>query len=742
VTFATRDDRSNSSSGTDLTRYRLTRLLAGLLAVGGVATATLAFEPGPDVGLKGIFPTQVPAALEKGAFDKIDGNWATWSAETAALVESFYKFEGDFEAQKQGVDGLKKRLAQVDKALADSRYQSLFGPLTSIRGPLAARVDLADALLSTMSVDLVKAKQNRVSAAKQGLTAALSGLESYLKGIPRGEAWIPFMQGAELKAALAGTDEAAQITTAGNSLSLLEAGIAKADPTQKAFLERQPFARLTASLKGYLASTSAPTDTGSIRTEAQTLVSALEGYLAKPNDPDALKVRQSFQKLRDLSPDGGAKLSAALQNNVFNYNLRIVASEAFLSKLMADSRRQQGQVTDFILGANVSGNQTTDTNVTINLKPSNSTARFDLVLTGTIQSSTVGVTDQASVYTQGNHTFYATKEVNFDGERFATSPAAIQVNPNNTTTGIATRYSGGLFGGIADRIAANEVASKKGQSEAIAASRVQDRVLPEFNREVDSSMAKAQQEIEAKLFGGLKEVGLFPETKAYQTTDNELRVQTRLMASGELAANTPPPSMYGNGGATLLMHESILNNSLDRMNLAGKTLNDEELRQTIQAFLKQALRREIKFPTPSAKPEPAAGEEESDKGPNAFIFAGSDPVRVKVEDGKVLIVIRAGFKTDKGEDIPTVEVTIPIGFTVQGREILVTGPEGPAQVRVADVDGSTGIAVKGVIRKKILRDLPNRLVSGVVKLNGPSRSVEAVVRDIKAYDGWVSINVQ
>src|SRR5262249_41629060 len=150
----------------------------------------------------------------------------------------------------------------------------------------------------------------------------------------------------------------------------------------------------------------------------------------------AAQARNAFAAIRKLSPDGGEKVSAALQKHYFNYNVRIVASEDLLSRLMYDSHSEQGPVVDNIMGAAVSGTQTTNTTVGVDLKPSAQVARWDLVLNGNVQSDTTGVTSEATVNTHGNHNFQARKEITFDGSRFTTAPATINVNAHNTTTGI------------------------------------------------------------------------------------------------------------------------------------------------------------------------------------------------------------------------------------------------------------------------------------------------------------------
>src|SRR5262249_39561583 len=183
------------------------------------------------------------------------------------------------------------------------------------------------------------------------------------------------------------------------------------------------------------------------------LVGALEQYEDTHSSAASATARKAFETARGTAPDGGDRISLALRNNYFNYNLRVVASEAFLSKLAGTSRDETGPVVDFILGADVRGTQTTHTVVSIDLVPSSRNAEFDIVARGAIASNTSGYTDQATVYTYGNHYFTASKRIGFDGQKFWTQPARISVSANNTTTGADTHM--GLFNGIARRIAVN-----------------------------------------------------------------------------------------------------------------------------------------------------------------------------------------------------------------------------------------------------------------------------------------------
>ena len=722
----------------------LTRGLAALGVMACVVTGTWAVEEAAksaNPGLSGIVSPTPPAVLSAEEFAKLNGNWAEWSAGAAASVAEFYaKLEGsDAKAQRAALEVLKRKLDVMQRAINDAKYASLHDPLIALHNRLSRRVELAEATLDTLEMDPMTARIANLKKSGRAVTSAVGELESYLSGISGGKPWLAYVRGDALRTALAkGADNEAAITAARQGKEKIVGRTSLAAENQKQFLGRPAFLAYETAVDQYLETVAwqPPANAAEeLRTQLKALFDSADSYAESRMKEDATKTRVAFAAIRKVAPDAGERLSAVLQKYLFNYNTRIVATEEFLNRLMSDARTDQGQVIDNILGVPVSGHQTTSTTVGIDLRPSPNTARFDLALSGTVQSNTVAMASQATVQTSGYHTFLAAKPVTFDGHKFITAPATISVNPHNTTTGISTNAGGFLFGGIVRKIASQEVEARRGQSEAIAASRVQDRVLPRFNSEADKSFADATVKIEKEVFAGLRATGLYPDAITYQSTDTVLRVNSRLMATGELGADTPQAGLASDRGATVMLHETAINNSIDRLELAGQTLNDKELRAKFEAFLSKALNREVKFKV-TVKTPAEDGEEE--KTLSAIMFAPSDPMRVRIENGELVLVIRAGFKQEGKEDIPMREIVAPLNFEVKGKEILAT--RGNVQVTAADGAGG-GIATNGVIRKKIQSVLPDRTLDGKVELKGPSKTVSAFVTRIKLADGWIAITV-
>lgn len=739
-----RQNENNPRSGL-VARYAVTALAGVVLAV----TTAWGFEQaqGP-AGLAGIFPETAPDDLRADSWSHLDGNWAQWSEETAAAVEAFYAEPGDVAAQRAHLDTLRSKLKTMTTALGDARYASLFDPLSSLSNRLRREIELAEAILHTLELDPQVARQEQQDRTRAALLASLDRLEQDLRTISGGTAWLAYVDAAEIRQQVAANDTAALNGT----LSAVHARLAGRenlqDSAQKDFLERPAFLNLEARVADALRAATAadaPYDPTALRAELEKLVTNLSEYTYSSSNASAAAVREAFTALKTLSPDGGERISAAIRPHFVNYNMRALASEAFLNRFVADRRTETGPVRDYILGANVSGNQVTYTDVGLNLKPSNSTVRFDITLNGNVHSSTAGVTDQATIFTSGNHRFNAAKEINFDGDVFYTAPARISVAASNTTTGARTDYSKlPLLGGIADRIAVNEARERRGQSEAIAAGRVQSQVTPRFNSEVDAEFANASAEFHDRVIFRLRDMDLYPSARSFSSTEHELRASTRLMADGELAGSAPLTHVRPGNGVALQLHESLLNNSLDRMDVKGKTMSEEDFEMQLENHISAFLGREFHFEEDVQTPPPAEGDEEVDS--STFVFAENDPIRVKISDGILTLIIRTGLKRGEGEeDIPTQEISVPLTFTIDGDAIVIeSGTVGVAPLARPE-SLAKQLAYSGVMRNKIQHALPTRRAERRISVNRDEAGhppVEVTVTEVTPLGGWLIIKAE
>lgn len=711
-----------------------------------VASATWAFdetEPA-EAGLRGLIAIEAPDDLSLEAFEELGGNWTEWSATLGTIVQKLYEDESlDAAGQREVISTLKKKLGVMKKALADSRYQSIFDQLVSLHGRLVRRVAVAEAALDTLELDVDKVKAARQRAATKDVSKAVSELKAYLKTINNSDAWLAYVRADELDKLTAGDGSPTE-----EALTVLKSVQKKFDgretltiESQREFLGRIAFTALENSIDTYLsvADEKARTvDVAKLREQLASLFEALEEFEATNSRIASTDAQKALSAIRGLSLDRGDRMEGVLRTHYFNYNLRIVASEEFLSRIIAEKRVEKGQVRENVLGARVTGQQTTTASIGIDLKPSNTGARFLVVLKGVTRSETQGSTDQATIYTTGTHHFRAEKPITFDGENFVMQRATISVDANNQTTGASTNYDRSLFGGYARGVAMREARRRRSQSEAIAASRVEEKTLPRFNKEVDENFEKANEKLESKVRATLKENGLFPSAITFRTSETHLMVNSRLMEPEEFGGSGPDstPAVTDNAPLLVHVHETLMNNAIDRMELAGKTMTDAQLKAELETSLSTLLDRDVKLKSSEDK----SGKKENGGGLSAIVFDKSDPIRFRIEDGELLLIIRAGFKQPGKADIPAQEITVPVVFKIEGDSVLIE--RGTVKVRPVERPKNLQIqlARAAAIRRKLESTLPNRKIDRKYQFKREGKSEFAIVlEEVKALNGWLTL---
>ena len=697
-------------------------------------------KPAQPVGLRGILPVDVPVTLGEDAFAVLDGNWKEWGEKTAAEVAKLYADEtASLEEQRKQLDVLKKKLLTMETSLRDARYRSIHEPLGSLYAALNRRVAMAEAVLETLSLDPQKAASEQLDGVRQEVAKSLKDLEAELAKVKNGPAWLDYVRSSEITKLVSdkkGTEAVPVLSAVHQKLSPSDATA----PEIRQFLGGTRLVALRQSLDQFVklaAAVDQPYSPEKLRAELVSLVGSVEKFEESQSSGDAVAVRKSFDAVRKASPDRGNRVAAAMSTHYFNFNLRFVASEKFLSKVAAETTTKQGQVRDVILGANVSGNQTTTVTAGIDLKPSNDGISLHLVIDGIARSNTVGVTSEANVYTSGYHVFKAWKPILFDGNKFTTGAADISVRANNQTQGVSTKYDNiPLFGSIANSYAQGEVADKRGQAEAIAAQRVSSKVLPEFNTEVEGKVRDLNTDWEAKVNVKLRQKELYPSAASYRSSEDDLRINTRLMADQELAGGDGPFVSVPASGFVLALHESLLNNSLDRLKIAGRTLSEDELRQEIENSFSDLLGRQLNM---AKKSEPA---DEVAKEPATFIFPDKDAMRFRVNNGQLTLAIRAGLK-QKDEDIPTQEITVPLMFRIEGTNFVVESGEVGVSPVEAPANAGLQIARAGVVRNKVKNALPIRKFDRFINIDKNRQTpIQLGLAQVKAAGGWLTLSFE
>lgn len=717
--------------------------LLALPAIGQDKKSPAKSSPSAEPGLRGLLAAEVPEELADEALSDLEGQWAPVREKLNGLLVRLYEEKSlDVAGQRKTLVELKKQVKLIRTGIEQPRNKPIEDTLITVHGQLTRRIGVAEALLDTLT-NASKPKPTPAATSPQSkLNGAAVALQRYLASFTTGSTWANYLQVSQVVAA------SKQKTLAADDIKLLK-GVQKklhekkqlGDPDQISFLEEPKIAAMEKALDAYLLTAgkkpqARPRPTGPVSVELikklrphlATLAGAINAYEQTASRSAAMRVRRSLKTIRDTAPGQGEQLGEALREHYLGYNLRVVASEALLNRYVSQTRVEKQPVRDVILEAQVTGESTTTAKVGIELLESRDGARWQMLLEGKTITDTRADKRGASVFTHGEHTFSATKEVHFDGDKFTSKPARIDVDANNTIVDVKAKSRFVL------RVAKKKAAKLKPETEAIAARKVAEDVAPRFNKEVDEQFQKATRDLADHVNGPLKELDLAPSARSVTSTNRELRVSSRLMGSGELAGSLQNPLVTSDKGLVLHLHESVINNAIDRLEFGGKTMTEEDLKREVEEVVSKFLGRDFHFSASDAKSA-------DDTGSTTLIFAADDPVRVRISAGQLVLVIRAGLKQGAGkEDIPAQVVTVPISLKLDKQNIIASRGSVKVSAVSRPKNRTKQIVRAGVVRKKISKSINDRLIDRQLTVSRDDADpIELSVTRIVAVDGWLSV---
>lgn len=729
--------RVNSFSlGSQVSRLAWVGVLS-VMFLGGAWIARAADEAAPQ-GLAGIVPQVSPADLI-GALQSLPEHWEPWgTAVTGDLANLFEQTPADIDGQKKAIAQLRKREATAAQYLADPRYRGLSTQLLTLKGGLKRRLDLADAVLATLTAG-PEAASARKAEARQSLINATNALANNLNTYSTGAGWRKFLKVNDVIAAANARNDEQLAKSAAEVQTVIAGKDAITDEKAREFMNRADIAAFEKAAQRLTAANN-PVNANSpeVRQACTDLLASLESFEETKGSDSAKLVRDTYAKLNQIAADGGTKITNALRENYFNYNVRVFAPESFINRFVSETRQDSSGINEAMDEAMVTGAQTTVSTVGVDVQPSNNGALMYLVVNGNVASNTTASTDQANVAIYGTANFTAQKALVFDGEKFSVGQTAVGANARNTVTGLNTRYDGiPLIGGIARNQAYNIAGSKAAEGESTVIGRVRSEVATRLDNEINREFGPSG-ELPRKLnerLAALREEKLMPQTYAWTSTNTDVRMVGRLMDLGELGGNTPDPSLNNPRGITLLLHESALNNGIDRLGFAGQTLTDDQMRDKLKGHLEKVLGREVDM---GSKPKNVSAESAA----RLLSFDTIDPIRFQAVDGTLTLTIRAGLSKEGMEEVPTQIVTVPLKLTVVNEGINLE----PGAVSVAPAEkpdnATTQISRAGVIKKKIEEAIPKQQLKRSMTVDRGNRRFTLAITRIMAVDGWLSVWIE
>jgi hypothetical protein len=626
-----------------------------------------------------------------------------------------------------------RRAAAAELLDGAGQIQVTSPELESLQRRLQRRALLMDAAIQASEVPNIAAGPNDQQA---NLKSAASKAQDSLSRIVNGQLWADYLHLKEILEATASTDVLNQVL---RNLSITESMSAQ----QLAFASRPEIEELKAAVEAALAAASFSDDEASARTELQSRVQSLTiAFLAYEKDPRAVeaeKARSAWRILRSRFPAAADLLRPVVNENYFNHNVHFTVSEELLSRLISDYRTESGRIADCIMGAWVTGSQTTSVNVVADILPSATAARFHLNVNGNTQSNTRAQKDPATIWTNGNHYFWINRAVTFDGRHIVADTASFSVDTNSRTVGLATAYDGiPIIRGIVRKIAAQKIAESKPQSDAITARKLREEALPRFESETNEQFSDGNETLK-KTLDSLERRGVAPDSISARSSNTHLAVSSRTIGVSRLGGSLQPVAAVKAKGAAAQVHETALNDAIDALGFQGRDVPEKDFVTELETALGELFQREINLTDDEPEPTPEGEEPEP---PTVFNFSKTDPIRVRFEKGQIVLVLRTGVQQEGREDIPEQIITIPITVSLQNEKVLLEpGNIGVASREEADrrKQQTRAVQIKRIMSRRIVR----KELSPTIDLQAAGdKKLPVTVTHIELSDGWATAEVQ
>jgi hypothetical protein len=665
--------------------------------------------------------SQVPADLSDEAIEGVDAEIAkNVSPQLTILFDAAQPAEA-------------RRAAAAEVLKMASHIQVTSPALESLQRRLVRRALLIDASIQAAEVSNIAPGPQDQQA---NLKAVALKAQKFLSGIVNGQLWADYLHLKEI------VEETASVEVLSRVLKNLSVTDAMSAP-QLAFASRPEIEELKAAVEAVLAARSIANDEATAHSELQdrvrSLTVALLAYEKDPKAVEAERARSAWRLLRSRFPAAADVLRPVVNENYFNHNVHFTVSEELLSRLISDYRTESGRIADCVMGAWVTGSQTTSVHVSADILPSSNTARFNLNVSGNTQSNTKAQKDPATVWTNGNHYFWMNRAVSFDGRHIIAQPASFNVDTNSRTVGLATSYDGiPIIRGIVRKIAAQKIAESKPQSDAITASKMRSEALPKFESETNQQFSTGNDTLQ-KTLDSLEKRGVAPDSISARSSNTHLAVSSRTIGISRLGGSLQPVAAVKAKGAAAQVHETALNNAIDALGFQGRDVAEKDFVTELETALGELFQREINLTDDEPVPTPEGEEPEP---PTVFAFSKTDPIRVRFDKGQIVLVLRTGVRQEGREEIPEQIITIPITVSLQNGKVLLE----PGNIAVASREEADrrkqqtrAVQIKRIMSRRIVR---KELDSTIDLQAAGDKKLPVTVTHIELTDGWATAEVQ
>ena len=458
------------------------------------------------------------------------------------------------------------------------------------------------------------------------------------------------------------------------------------------------------------------------------LVNHIEAYSEARNPLYFVTLSEAITWLDDISfiEPRAARLAELTRAAFSGVNLRLQIGNEFIAAGFRNEIEETLDIDDVILGTRVIGDGTLTGRSTAELVHSPNRAIIKVLAEGEIETLTDGSQRMVTVKNHTTGILRGEKQILFSADGITTTPASARANLNAQISDINVNA-----GRLVQRIARNQVDSRKAESEAEAARRAERQMTAQMNDRIDPNIAELNAKYQ-KIREALNKPGLFPRVWNLSSSPQQIDWSILLGNRYQPSAPIPAPTIPATNGLAVQVHQSALNNMLT-IALAGRSIDEEKFVQRLEEFFDET---------------PAFLERKTDAAPARVSFGPRAPVDVLFIDNKIRVVVRLNDIQVGDNSSRSFRISVEYQIKMEeqeGRSVVVL-EQTEAEAYPLDWrpgGGRTLSATETIIRTYLLRRLealPKRQEAKSLDLGGEwAGSGQLVPQFASAEKGWLTL---
>jgi hypothetical protein len=453
------------------------------------------------------------------------------------------------------------------------------------------------------------------------------------------------------------------------------------------------------------------------------LLKAIEWNEQNPSGVATNYINDQFQNLM-WSPDADRQAAAMqLQAHYRNANLRLAVSQDMLNRLIPDSPAVNEPVREQVLGADVSGYSQIRNRLSVKLVDDPSRIALKLQTLGEVDSDTIAKRSGFEVRNEGMAKFQAFKKLTLDRMgRFSSDKPVASAQARQRLIGMRSKLDPfPVVNWIARRVAEKKLAQQTPEATELLEQKIRQSASHQLQQGVEQQVAQMQAYLKANLLDPLISMDLNPEALQLATNRQRVVMRYRLAGIDQMASDSPRPVDSNYDYLSLQLHQSLLNNAIERIEIESETFTPESLLEHLSEVI-------------GFNPKNTNGQTKHEA---QFVFANYDAIRVDFVEGKVRIELNLkSLRVGKGKTWRNITISSTYAAKVIGSQIQLI-QEGMIGVKGKKFRIGDQIAVRAIFNVVLpdsyqFETIPRQLAS---RMNGYA----LVIADLDLADGWVGV---